>query len=511
MMEGLLGIDAGTTGCKVALFSPEGEMLHTAYREYDVQRPQPGWAELDTTGVWKLVKEAISEVTAQVAAESIRAVAVSSMGEAVVLVAPDRTILGPSLLNFDVRGAEYLDELRDVLDDARLYQINGNTLGNHYTLTKLKWTKQYQPHLYDQAATVLHWSGFIAFMLGAEPAVDYSLANRTLLFDLDQCTWSEELVNQAGLDMAKLPRTVPSGTPIGTVAPAVAAELGLSPKTIIVSGAHDQCANAVGCGVIELGSAVYGMGTYVCITPVFTQRSGSRAMIERGLNTEHHAIPERFVSFIYNHGGSMVKWFRDTFASADHQQAVAAGRDVYPALFAEIPDHPSRVIVLPHFAATGPPEFISDSTGIMAGLQLTTQRGEILKGIIEGMTYYLKGCVDALPPTGITISDYRTVGGGSKSDRWVQICADIMGQPFSRPAITEAGALGAAIMAGVGSGVFSTYAEGVQVMVKLKQRFEPDLEQHKRYAERYELYKPLWPMMSGFLRGLATANRHPIM
>jgi xylulokinase len=503
----LLGIDAGTTGCKVALFSPEGRLIRAAYREYDTQRPQPGWAELDSRAVWSLVKAAISEVTAGADTESIRAVAVSSMGEAVVPVTRERAILGPSLLNFDVRGEEYLDELGRVLDAETLYGINGNTSGNHYSLTKLKWLKDHQPDQYDQADYYLHWSGFIAFMLGADPTVDFSLANRTLLFDLDRRAWSAELVQRAGLDMDKLPRTIPSGTPVGTVAPAVAAELGLSPQTVIVAGAHDQGANAVGCGVIEPGSAVYGLGTYACITPVFTTRPPADAMIARGLNTEHHAIPGRFVSFIYTHGGSMVKWYRDTFASAEHRQALAAGEDVYPALFADVSPDPSRVIVLPHFAQTGPPDFITDSSGVMAGLRLNTPRGEILKGIVEGIAYYLKECVDALPATGITITQYRAAGGGSKADVWVQTCADIMGRPFSRPAITEAGALGAAIIAGVGSGLFATFSEGVQAMVKLERSFDPDAARHERYAERYALYKPLWPLLRDYLRQLDAANR----
>ena len=500
----LLGIDAGTTGCKVALFSPKGQMLCSAYREYDTQRPHSDWAELDAAAVWTLVKEAICEVTAQTDAESIQALAVSSMGEAVVPVTADRTILGPSLLNFDVRGKEFLDDLGRVLDDARLYAINGNTLGNHYSLTKIKWIKTHQPALYERAAYFLHWSGFIAFMLGAEPAADYSLANRTLLFDLAAGTWSADLVERTGLDLDKLPRTVPSGTALGTVSPSIAAELGLSARTVILAGAHDQCANAVGCGVIEPGSAVYGLGTYLCITPVFTARSASEAMIARGLNTEHHAVPGRFVSFLYNHGGSVVKWFRDTFAGTDHRLASAAGEDIYTALFAELPDAPSRVLVLPHFSATGPPEFISDSCGVMAGLRLDTPRGEILKGIVEGTSYYLKECVDALPATGITISDYRTVGGGSKSDVWVQTCADIMGSPFSRPVITEAGALGAAIIAGVGSGVFASFHEGAAAMVTLDRHFEPDMVRHQRYMERYAHYKQLWPLMQAYLREVAT-------
>lgn len=499
----LLGIDVGTTGCKAALFSPDGRMLCAAYREYDLARPQPGWAELDAQAVWGLVQDAIREVTAQ-AAGPIEALAVSSLGEAVVPVTADRRILGPSLVNFDVRGEEYLPDLARALDNRRLYGINGNTLGNHYTLTKLKWIKQHQPELYDRADAFLHWSGLVAFMLGADPTVDYALANRTLLFELDRAAWSVELLDLAGLDGGKLPRPVPAGTPIGTVAPPMAERLGLSPQTVIVAGTHDQCANAVGCGVIEPGSAVYGMGTYLCITPVFTARPPASLMVERGLNTEHHAVPGRFVSFIYNHGGSMVKWFRDTFASAEHRQA--AGRNIYPALFAEMPAAPSRVIVLPHFAVTGPPEFIRDSSGVMVGLRLDTPRGEILKGIVEGVSYYLKACVDDLPTTGITIGDYRTVGGGSQSDVWIQLCADIMDRPFVRPAITEAGALGAALIAGTGAGVFASFDEGVGAMVTLDMTFEPDPDRTRCYNERYEQYRQLWPLMASYLRQLAATS-----
>jgi xylulokinase len=503
----LLGIDVGTTGCKIAAFSLDGTMPYLTYREYDIQRPHRGWAELDAAYVWTLIKEAICEVTAHLPTNSIQALAVSSMAEAVVPVTNDREILGPSLLNFDMRGEDYLDDLRAKISDRFLYQVNGNTLGNHYTLTKLKWHKQHQAECYDQADKFLPWSGFVSFMLGADPVTDYSLANRTLLFDLDRGTWSNDLVKCAGLDLDKLPQTVPSATPIGTVASHIADELGLSHDTVIVSGAHDQCATAVGCGVIEPGSAVCGMGTYMCIAPVFATRVATEAMIERGLNTEHHAVPDRLVTFIYNHGGSIVKWFRNTFAHEEHRQAKTAGQDIYTALFAEISDAPSPVIVLPHFSSTGPPDFVSDSCGVMVGLRLTTPRSAILKGIVEGITYYLKECVDALPATGITINDYRVAGGGSKSDVWVQTCADIMGRPFNRPTITEAGTLGAAIIAGVGSGIFSSFDEGVGAMVNLERCFEPDQTQHQHYMERYEQYKRLWPLMNSYLREIAADTR----
>jgi len=500
----LLGIDVGTTGCKAGVFSTAGQVLASAYQEYDVRRPQPGQAEMDAAQVWEKVKRVVAEAVAGAGpSDPVTALCVSSLGEAVVPVAADRRILGPSILSFDTRGQEYLADLAASLDNERLYQINGNTLGNHYSLTKIKWIKEHQPELYEQSCCLFHWSNFISFMLGAEPFVDYALANRTLLFDVNREVWSDELLTWAELDREKLPRPVPPGTAVGTVSNRAAEELGLPRDVRIISGAHDQCCNAVGCGVITEGRAVYGMGTFLCITPVFTERRDPDVMISRGLNTEHHAVPGQYVCFIYNQGGSLVKWLRDTFAAEEHRQAQAAGRDVYTDLFAELPDGLSTIMLLPHFTTTGPPEFISDSCGVLAGLRLETTRGDILKSILEGTTFYLKEIIDSLPPTGIAIDNYRVVGGGSKSDAWIQVCADILGQPFTRPRVTEAGALGAAIMAGVGSGVFSSHEEGVAAMVALEQTFEPDLQRHEQYQSRFAKYRRLWPLMREYLRELA--------
>lgn len=501
----LLGIDVGTSGCKAALFSLQGESLASAYHEYEALSPQAGWAELDARAVWEDIKCCIQSIMGNHPSAEVHAISVSSLGEAVVPVSADRRILGPSILNYDCRGEEFLPGLKTNLSDESRFGINGNLPGNHYSLTKLKWIQTHQPDLYERTYKFLHWGAFVAFMLGAEAAVDFSLANRSLLFDLHRQDWSDELLAGAGLEREKLPVTVPSGTVIGTVSPRVATELGLPAGVRLVSGAHDQCANAVGCGVIDPGSAVYGMGTYHCITPVFAAPPAPALMIERGLNIEHHAVPDRFVSFIYNQGGALVKWYRDTFASVEHRQLEMDGRSgsIYPALFAEISADPSRVLVLPHFAPTGTPAFITDSSGVMVGLHLDTRRGDILKGIIEGITFYLKEVIEGLPATGIHIQDYRAVGGGSRADVWVQTCANILGKPFIRPAIQEAGTLGAAIMAGMGAGVFSNYTEGVEAMVRPERTFEPDTALHERYQSRFEYYKRLWPLMDGYLQELS--------
>ena len=487
----LLGIDVGTTGCKVAAFSTSGHLIASAYDEYDVQRPRPGWAELDAVEVWEKVKRSIGKVAARSTSDPIQALAVSSLGESMVPVTADRRLLGPSLLNFDARGEEYLEPLGSGLDRERLYRITGGTLSNRCSMTKLMWIREHQPHLYREADKFLLWESFVAFMLGAEPVVDYSLPHATLFFDIDRRTWSEEILALAGLDHSKLPGTAPSGTVIGTLSDRVADELGLPPQVTIVAGAHDQCAVAVGCGVISEGHAAYGMGTYTCVTTAYRDRRDPTLMIQLGLGTENHAVPDRYVSLMANQGGAAVKWFRDTFAALESRQALEDGEDIYATLMSEMPAGPSSVTVLPGFAPTGRKTSTSGHRGVVAGLRFETSRGDILKGILEGSTFHLRERVESLPQAGIEIVDFRPVGGGSKSDVWIQLCADIMGQPFVRPHVTEAGALGAAIIAGIGAGVFPSFEAAVEAMVRLDRTFEPDPERQKEYDGRFEEYRQL--------------------
>jgi len=501
----LLGIDAGTTGCKAAVFRANGSLASSAYEEYAYLSPQPGQAELDPPAVWAAVKRVIAAAV-QTGGEAVSALAVSSMGEAMVPVARDRRMLGPSILNFDVRGQEYLAELRERLPRERLYRLNGNTLGNQYGLSKLVWIARQRPRLYERTELFLNWSGFISFMLGGEPAVDYSLANRSLLFELDRRDWSEELLAAAGLERSRLPNPVPSGTPLGTVLPQVAEELGLPRRTAIVAGAHDQCANALGCGVTAEGEALFGLGTYLCIVPVHLSRPAPEAMLGIGLNTEHHAVPGRFVSFLYNMGGALVRWYRDTFAAAEARQARERGQEVYDALFGELPALPSDVLVLPHFSPTGPPDYIENSRGVLTGLTLQTRRADILKGILQGAVFDLKSCTDLLPRAGLSIRRYRAAGGGSRSDAWLQLCADVLGAPFVRPRVSEAGALGAAILAGAGTGEFRSIEEGAQRMVFIGDSFEPDPSRGRQYAESYERFRKLWPLLREFLTGASGAG-----
>src|ERR1700690_3357219 len=191
-----LGIDVGTTGCKASVFSATGESLSFAYDEYDMVRPRRGWLELDPADVWARVRRTIAKAVTTAAQgpgprDPVTALAVSSMGESMVPVSRDRRILGSSLLLIDSRGEEYLPLLSSGIGAEKLYRINGNVLGIQFSLPKLMWIRDNPPKVYAETWKFLLWSGFVAFMLGAEPTVDYSLANRTLLFDIDSCAWSK--------------------------------------------------------------------------------------------------------------------------------------------------------------------------------------------------------------------------------------------------------------------------------------------------------------------------------
>lgn len=484
-----LGIDVGTTGCKAVVFSEAGAVQSSAYSEYDVRRPRPSYAELDSGEVWGKIKATISRAAHGAApADPIRALAVASMGETVVPVSKDREILGPSILIIDERGTEEAELLRRRIDDESCYAVSGNPVGTQFGLPKLMWLRRHEEQLYERTWKFLNWSGFVAFMLGAEPTVDFSLANRMLLFDLAREDWSPRLLEIAGIDGEKLPNCAPAGSLIGRVPPAIAEELGLPANTPIAAGTHDQCANALGSGTLAPGEAMYGMGTFPTIVPVFTARKEPAAMVPLGLNTEHHAAPGRYVTFIYHSGGSIIKWYRDTFAAGSDHSTATDREGLYAALFDEMPEKPGPLLVLPHFAPMGPPDFLADSAGIILGLKTYSRRGDVLRAVLEGNTFALRISVDELGGIGIPVEALRAVGGGSRSDTACRICADILNRPVVRPAVREAGALGAAMLAGSAVGSYSSLDSAAEELVAEGRRFEPDRERVEIYGELYEKY-----------------------
>lgn len=495
----LLGIDLGTTGCKAGAFSLDGACLASAYREYEMLHPQPGWSELDSEVVWRATREVIAEVTAQCASDPVTALSVSAFGEAFVPVTRDRSLLDNSILCVDDRGREHSDRLVETFGEERLYAINPNFPGPQFSLPKLMWLRDHRPDVFRRADYFLLWSDLIAFLLGCDPVANNSHANRTLLFDLEANDWSDELLEWSEIPRAKLGRIVSGGVDLGVVSDAMADGLGLPRGVRVVSGGHDQCCNALGCGAVGPGSVVCGIGSFECLTPVYRRPAHPRDLRLHGLNMEHHVLPDLFVSFVFNPSGLLVKWFRDTFATGC---APPPDGDIYASLFGEMPEAPTRLLVLPHFEPPISPRHIPDTSGVIAGLTTGTRRGEILKAIVEGAAMYFVESLDALRSAGIPADRLIASGGGARSDHGLQIRADVFGIPVVRPRVTEAGTLGCAMLAGLATGCFANPAEASARFVHADRIFEPDPSRHASYVEKHGLYKQLFPSLRPILGNL---------
>lgn len=494
----LLGIDVGTTMCKAAGFDAEGQCLAFASREYPRLNPRPGWAVLDSRDVWAKTRAVISEVSAKTKRDPITALSVSSLGEAVVPFSKDRRILAESILSTDLRGSEYSDAIfRDIGIDE-FYLINPNLLGPQFSLPKIMWIRDNQPELFEKVDRFLLWGDAIGYLLGGDAVENNSLANRTLLFDFFNNDWSERLLEWSKLDRNLFGRIVYAGEHAGTVSDEMSDELGLPRGVVIVAGGHDQCCNALGCGCIDAGHAVCGMGTYECITPVFRRVKDPLSMLRERLNIQHHVLPELYVAFLYNQAGSLVKWFRDTFAAAETRE----GGNVYDRLTAEIPKDPTRILVLPHFDPPQWPEYIPDSGGVILGLSSSTTRGDILKAVFECSTLYFSGALEALGRIGINLNDIVASGGGARSDAWLQINADIFGIPVIRLNSTEGGLAGTAMIAGMATGIYDTASQAAEKFVKKDRVFEPDANRHEFYREKSHLLQQVFPSLQNILKAL---------
>ncbi|MEI6875757.1 MAG: FGGY family carbohydrate kinase, partial [Spirochaetota bacterium] len=268
----ILGIDIGTTNCKGTVFSIGGSssdepILCRAEREYPLIHLRPDWAELDSRAVIEAVKDVIRELALKSRTDPIRALSVCSMGEAMTPVSEDRRILGNAIIHLDSRGREQIDGFFGRIGKDEFFSINPNIPGTNYSLPKLLWRKDRERALFDSAWKFLLFDELLLFMLGLEPLTSFSLANRTMLFDIRAERLSDRLLSLSGMDSGMLGRPVASGTLAGELGAKVAADLGLERGVVCVVGAHDQCCNALGAGVTRAGQAVCGIGTVECITP----------------------------------------------------------------------------------------------------------------------------------------------------------------------------------------------------------------------------------------------------
>ncbi|MBI5393883.1 MAG: hypothetical protein HZA91_01150, partial [Verrucomicrobia bacterium] len=484
---------------KAVVFGDDGNILSSAYREYHLLTPQPGWAELDPREVADAVEAVVGEA-ARKSKQPVETVAFSALGEAITPLDAMGQPLDHTLLSMDSRATAQTARLREQFGAKRFFEITGHPLHPMHTISKLIWWRENKPEMFRRAARFLGWQEIPATRLGLPVKIDYSLASRLGIFDIRKKQWSEPLLALAGVDPRQLPEPVPSGAVIGEIPAAICQRLSLAKGCVLVAGGHDQPCAALGAGVVKPGLAVDGLGTVECITVAYDHAVTDENMLGGNLCCMPHTVEGMYASLAFSFvGGSLLRWFRDNFADVEKAEAAKAGRDVYDVLVERAMTAKHPPFIVPHFFGTGTPYLDPHSKGVIAGLTLGTKREDIVRGILEGVAFEMRVNLEILAKAGVPLEELRCTGGGAKSPGWMQLKSNLWGKRLCTLNVAEGGALACAMLGAVAIGRFKNLREAVERTVRVTGAYEPDMKEHARYSERYQVYRELYPRLKDLL------------
>lgn len=487
----LAGIDVGTTGCKCSVYSREGILKREAYEEYPAGQEKNSGRELDPASVWSCVKKVMKE-TAQ-KGESWEAVGVTSFGEAVVLLdSHDQPVMN-TLLYTDERGAEQCRKLVHEIGLTYLQKVTGLNPHEQYSISKLMWIRENCPEKYHQAKKIFLYAGYIVYMLTSEHVTDYSLASRTMAFDIHRCQWDKKILEAAGIEEEKLPRPLPTGTIAGVMREELKQELGITGKAAVTGGCHDQVAAAAGVGALKNGDAVNGSGTVECITPVFAGEKDGGKMMEGNYCTVPYMGQNTFVTYAYSlTGGALLKWFRDKLSPMEAAEFRKMGKDPYHQFNQMIREEPSGLLILPHFAGSATPYMDSHSVGAVVGLTVEIGKDKIYQALMEAVAFEMRVNLEYLERADIYVKNLYACGGGARSNGWMQIKADILGIPICSLGDLQAGTAGCVMMAGTAAGVYENMEAAAEVFHHEGKWFYPEEKRREKYNIQYQKYRKMY-------------------
>lgn len=492
----VIGLDVGTTGVKACVFDGDGRIRGSGFREYDVICSEPGMGEQDADLVWHNTRDVLAEAAGEAGVDDILALSLSVQGDAIIAVSDQFHPQHHAILGMDYRSHEQAVWCAEQFGERDLYERTGMRPHPMNSLVKMLWLRDTQPSVWKRARRVVTYADYILGRLCGEAAIDYTMASRTMAFDLSERAWAHDMLQRCDIDPSLLSPAVPSGTTAGTILPDIASALGLPADLQIVTGGHDQTCAALGAGVITSRRAVISTGTAEVLSSAFTERPEAGVMFDSYYPCYCHAARNMLFTFSLNHtGGILLRWFRDTLGVPEAEQARAEGIDPYQAILDAMPDTPSPVMVLPHFGGSGTPYCDLDSRGAIVGLSLSTTRHDIARAILESLCFELRLNCSRLRDAGIRHDELVAVGGGARSPRWVQMKANTMGCPVRTLAVREAACLGAGILAGVACGLWNSVEEAVQRTVTTARVYEPDSRRTAWYDQRYEEYLRLYPTL----------------
>ncbi len=495
-----IGLDVGTSGAKAVLIDDKGLILHEAEITYPIATPRPGWNEQNPADWWERSAEVLSELTgvARSRGAEVRGVGLTGQMHSSVFLDEDDRVIRPALLWNDTRTEAECREIEERVGGvSRLIKLTSNLALEGFTAPKVLWLRNHEPEHYQRMKHLLVAKDYIRLQLTGKRATEVSDASGTLLFDVGRRDWSSEILKALELNPEILPRCFESPEVTGHVTEEGSKKTGLSVGTTVVGGGGDQAAGAVGSGVVRPGQLCISLGTSGV---VFAPTAEHRPEPEARIHTFCHAVPGRWHAMgVMLSAAGAYQWFHDHLGGGFSFEELNRAAEV-------VPPGAGGVLFLPYLSGERTPHNDPNARGLFAGLSLGTGRGEMTRAVLEGVAYGLRDCLELIRGAGIAWEHALISGGGARSNLWCQIVADVLGIAVSRLRENPGPAYGAALLAGVGGGNFSSVEEAAAGRDQVDRTFEPRIECQSVYQEGYRRYRELYSRLRQFFREAAQST-----
>ncbi len=488
----LAGIDIGTSGAKGMVFALDGRPLSSAYREYPCVYPKPGWVEQDPDMVVAATMDAMAQAVREsgVPAAQIAALSLSAQRSCAIFLDERCRLARPMISWQDNRTPLEVKEIAARIDEAEYYARTGYPNSTTWILSKMLWVLKNEPEAWKKTRRIVQMHDYFLRALGVQDYfVDFNDAGFFGFFDSTAGRWDTEILDLFQIPVNLLPSPRPSGNVAGKISEEASQRIGLLAGTPVSIGAGDQSSGAVGAGIVQKGLVSISLGTAGAVAAFL--ESPFRDPAGKTMVTAHPVKGRWLLEGYQAAAASVYRWYKEQVGGIEQLEAQKRGTDFYQLMNERvscIPAGSNGLLVLPYFASAATPRYNSDARGTVVGLTFSHDRFALARAFMEGITMDMKDMLNSMVRSGVQVTEARLLGGPTRSRVWNQIQADVYGIPVTTLKVTDATVLGAAILGGVGAGVFSSIDEGVSQMVRLDQRYEPNPHNVGIYAELYDSY-----------------------
>lgn len=497
-MKYVLGIDLGTSATKTVLFDEKGNVVCSSSREYPMYQPKNGWAEQEPADWYNAGIETIADVVKNSGVEKDDIVSLGISGQMHGLVMLDKNceVLRPSIIWCDQRTGKECDELTEKLTREKLIEITANPALTGFTASKILWVKNNEPEIFEKCRHILLPKDYLRFKLTGDFATEVSDASGMQLLDVPNRCWSQVMIDAVGIKEEYLPKVYESPEVTGKINKETAEKTGLSEETLVVGGAGDNAAAAVGMGVVREGKAFTTIGT----SGVVFAHTDSPIIDKSGrVHTFCCAVPGKWhVMGVTQGAGLSLQWFKKQFCEE------GTNYDIMTAAADKIPVGCDRLLYLPYLMGERTPHLDPDCRGVFVGISAMHTRAHFIRAVLEGVSYSLYDCVCVLKEMGISPAEMLVCGGGGKSAFWRQMLCDIFAVPVKTALSSEGPALGVAVLAAVGAGIYPSVEKACEVMVQYNDdAVSPDGKKTAQYMKYHKIYKKLYSVLKNTYKALA--------